>query len=234
MKKHLTLMNFFDPYDVANNQPLILRELKWIINKLGETPSNALLISYAYAGIDFKKFFNEISAILAQAGINTLTDIASDDPEKLMSKAEMIIVCGGDINQLVNKLEQIKTPSFDPYDSVRKLVESGIPYVAWNEGCDLSSAFSFKPGPHPSKIGFKVSPYPLICGFISGTGSKKEIENFLLNNPDVCRVICQAKPPSGDSSTVRLEDVGSGLIDSIMDPSIVKTMVILNGKLCEI
>jgi hypothetical protein len=234
MKKYLSLMNFIDSYKVADNEPFVLSELKWIINKLGKTPSNALLISYAYAGQDFRKFFVEISEILSKAGINTLTDIASGDPEELITKAEMIIVCGGDINQLISKLDQIKTPSFDPYDSIRKFVESGIPYVAWNEGCELSSAFSFKPGPHPRKIGFKVSPYPLICGFISGTGIKKEIENLLLNNPEVCRVICQAKPPSGNSSTVRLEDVGSGLIDSISDPATVKTMIIVNGKLCEI
>jgi hypothetical protein len=234
MKKNLTLMNFIDAYKVVDNETFFLSELKWIINNYGKTPSNALLVSYAYAGKDFKSFFNEISSILSKAGISNLIDIASGDPQKLISKAEMIIVCGGNITQLIEKLKDIAIQPFDPYESIKKVVDNGIPYVAWNEGCELSSAFSFKPGPHPRKIGFKVSPYPIICDFTGDPGSKKEVESFLLTHPEVCRVICQAKPPSGSSSTVRLEDVGSGLIDSISDPATVKTMIIVNGTLLEI
>lgn len=210
-------MNFQDSYDVAARSQLILSELEWLFSKSGKHPADALFISYAYKGPDFPSYFQELSDIFSKAGIK-LTDIASGDPAGLIASTEMIVIGGGDIAALINKMNSLITATFNPYTAIKDRIAGGIFYMGWNEGSSIVSPMYLAPpaGSVPNGIG--ASPFQIVCHYVNSAQNKNSIFNFLKSNPGIKKVIAQVDQLTPDGTSVRLEDSGAGMIDTSTKP----------------
>lgn len=221
MNKIISLMSFVDSYKVADNEKLFSTELNWIISKVRQTPARALFISYAYNDNNPNDYFKEVSDIVARTGISQVTDItsaANGTAVDLISGADLFIVGGGDILMLKRSLDLLTDKNFNPYRTIRKMVENGIPYIAWNEGSEIISNVYFKPPDQIVDIGLGLSKNQVICNYSDNSANNTGIEDFLLDHPVVEKVICIVNKPQ-TKPVVRLEEVGGGLIDSTPDNS---------------
>jgi len=231
--KALTLMNFQDSYRVSLRGKLFQDEMNWVFLKTGIHPSDALFISYAYKGDNYPAYFQGVTDIFAKAGIK-LNDIASGDPAALIATAKVIVVGGGDIATFMNKMNGLITPAFNPYIAIKNKVEGGVPYIGWNEGSGIISPKYFVPPSNSLLTGINVSPFQIVGNYVSSAANKKAIFDFLVANPAIKKVICQVDRPGGDGTSVRLEESGSGMIDSPTAPfPTVINYKIVNGVLIE-
>jgi hypothetical protein len=232
MQKNMTLMNFVRGYDVTGHENFIKDELNWALSKVNTKLTHALFIPYAYDGTDYDTYFHEISLIFNDIRMK-LVDIRDGDSAELLKEAHMIIVCGGDIMLLKKSLDQIMVDGVDAYSFIRKIVENGVPYMGWNEGSEISSKVYFKPPADAQPFGFGLSPYQIICNFVESPSSSTAIANFLQSQSDIRRVIYQVARPK-TRSTIRLEEAGSAMLDSISgDPSLVKCYELVDGQVVE-
>jgi len=229
--KVMSLMNFTDSYTVKTRALLFQNELNWLSAKAGSNPSHALFISYAYKGNSYPDFFRAIEDIFAQAGV-ILTDIASGDPASLIATAETLVVCGGDITALMNKLTSLITPVFNPFNALKDRVNSGIPYMGWNEGSAIISPKFFLPPANTLSPGIDASPFQIITNYKNPAQNRNNIKNYLQANSFISKAICMVDRQDGTS--VRLEESGSGMLDSATAPyPLVIRYKLVNGNLEE-
>jgi hypothetical protein len=230
-KKAMSLMNFADSYLVKTRALLFQNEINWISAKTGSKPSKALFIPYAYKGSNYPGFLYDVSNICAKAGVN-LTDITTGDPASLIASAEAFVVCGGDITALINKLTSLITTDFNPFNALKERVNCGVPYIGWNEGSAIISPKFFGP---PSTIispGINTCPFQIITNYKDPAQNRIHIKNYLLANPFISKAI--SLTDVNDGSTVRLEESGSGILDSSPSPyPLVIRYKIVNGNLEE-
>jgi hypothetical protein len=216
--KAMTLMNFEDSYDVSLRNQLFQDELDWVFFKSGFRPSEALFISYAYKGGDYPAYFNEVSTVFAQAEI-MLTDITSGNPAVQIANAKTIVFGGGDYTVLINKMNSLITPTFNPYLAIKNRLETGIPYIGWNEGSSIISPTYFTPPASAIQNSINGCPFQIICNYLDSPQNRASIFDFLVDRPAIKKVITQeidqARP---DGSSVRLEESGAGMIDSATAP----------------
>jgi hypothetical protein len=231
IKIALSLMNFPDSYTVKTRALIFQNELNWIASKTGKMPSSALFISYAYKGSNYNGFFLDTAAIFAKAGVK-LVDITSGDPAALIMSAEAIVTCGGDITALMSKLNSLVTPAFNPFLAIRDRILGGTPYIGWNEGSALISPKYFMP---PSTIipqGINAFPIQIITNYKDPVQNRLNIKNYLITNPFISKAI--AMTDVADGSSTRLEESGSGIIDSstLPFPQVIRYKIV-NGNLEE-
>lgn len=229
--KAMSLMNFADSYSVKTRALLFQKELNWISSKTGGMPSQAIFIPYAYKGSNYAVFFNEVEQIFAQANV-ILTDIASGDPATLIAGAKAFVVCGGDITALINKLTGLVNPAFNPFDAIKDRINSGIPYIGWNEGSAIISPKYFAPPATLVSSGINACPIQIINNYKDPVQNRNYVKSYLLANPFIIKAIAQTDVQDGGS--VRLEDTGAGIIDSATVPyPFVIRYQIVNGNLDE-
>lgn len=226
-------MSFQDSYNVSAKDPLFQSELNWIFLKTGVKPTDALFISYAYKGTNYPAYFKQVSDIFKKTGI-TLTDITSGDPSGLIASAKLIVVGGGDIATFLSRMDSLITPVFNPYIAIKTRIDSGIPYIGWNEGSAVVSPKYFVPPASALNQGINGSPFEILCNYTNSAQKKVAIFNFLNANPAVIKVIAEVDQLKPDGTSVRLEETGSGMIDSGNAPfPIIIRFKIVNGVLVE-
>lgn len=224
-------MNFPDSYKVAAMERLIYTELDWVFLKSGARPPDALFVSYAYKGSDYPAYFREVYNVFDKAGINLIDLAASHDPAALIASAKAIVVGGGDITTFINKMSSL---NFDAYLAIKNRIESGIPYIGWNEGSGIISPKYFSPPLNAIPAGINASPFQIVCHYLNSALNRKSIFDFLIANPVIKQAICQVDRPDPDGSSIRLEEAGSGMIDSATAPfPTVIRYKIVNGQLQE-
>jgi len=229
--KTLTLMSFQDSYSVTQRDSLFQKELNWLFLKTGIHPVEALFISYAYNGVNYPAFFQQVYSTFTKAGI-TLIDITSGDPASLIGSAKMIVICGGDTKSLLDKLNSLITATFNPYTAIKNRIYAGIPFIGWNQGSSIVSPKYFAPPSSLLSTAIEVSPFQIICGYPNDPQSDAAILNFLNTNASIKKVIGQPATAVKDESSVRLEETGGGMIDSTTSPyPIVIHYTAVGGKL---
>jgi len=229
--KVLTLMNFKDSYIVSTRDQLFQDELDWVLLRIGTRPSEALFISYAYKGTNYPLYFNDLSNIFTAKGIR-LTDITSGNPANLIAASQIIVVGGGDITTFLNKMNSLITPSFNPFEAIKNRVDSGVPYIGWNEGSAVISPKFFEPPSNILSPGINASPFQIISNYKDPAQSRNYIKNYLQANPSINKAICLVNRPDG--SSVRLEDSGGGILSIPTEPyPYIINYKIVNGNLQE-
>jgi hypothetical protein len=229
--KVISLMNFADSYTVKTRAQLFQNELNWISAKTGRMPSQALFIPYAYKGGNYPGFFRDVADIFSLSGVR-LTDITTGDPAGLIAAAEAIVVCGGDITALINKLKSLITPAFNPFNTLKDRINSGIPYIGWNEGSAIISPKYFGAPSTLLSPGINACPFQIITNYKDPSQNRNSVKNYLLTNTFISKAI--AMTDVYDGSSVRLEESGSGMIDNATVPyPLVITYKIVNGNLEE-
>lgn len=227
----MSLMNFADSYALKTRTTLFQNEFSWIVSKTGRVTSQALFIPYAYKGSNYPGFFNDASAIFGQAGIK-LTDITSGDPATLIANAEAIVACGGDVMTLINKLNSMVTGTFNPFNALKNRINAGVPYIGWNEGSAIISPKFFGPPSNVLSPGINASPFQIINNYKDPAQNRTYIKSYLQANSFISKAICQIDQMDG--TTVRLEESGSGMIDSATAPyPLVIRYKIVDGNLEE-
>lgn len=231
--KIFTLMNFQDSYSLTTRNQLFLNELNWMAGKVS-LPANALFIPYAYAGTNYSTFFNQVVSVFSQANI-TITDINSGNPQALLNAANMIVMCGGSYSSFKAKMDQLKAGGFDAYAAIKARTDSGVPCMGWNQGSGAVSPYLFTPPSQPIGSGINGSfPFQIITNYTNNQTNRDAIKTLLLASPNITQAICQVNSPGGDGTSVRLEETGSGMLDSGTAPyPIIIHYRIVGGQLIE-
>lgn len=232
--KFLALMDFKDSYDLTSNETLFQRELKWLSDKTGKPPADALFISYAFNGPDYDAYFNKAKSIFAKSGIK-LIDITSGDPAAMISAAQLIVVGGGDIMKFINIMNGLRNSGFDPYLAIRKRIEAGIPYLGWNEGSSIVSVRFFSPPSVIIQEGIGGTLVQMITKFQNTNAlCRPAIENYLKNNPLIKLVIAETDTLNPDGKSTRLEESGTAILDTVspLYPGVIR-FELKDGKLTE-
>jgi len=230
--KILSLMRFQDSYLISPRGMLFENELKWVFQKTGSKPEEALFISYAYLGNDYPAYFSQVSDIFKKQGVK-LTDITSGNPEELIANARFIVIGGGDIGTFYKKMDSLITPAFNPYLAILDSVQHGVPYMGWNEGSGVISPKYFMPPANALLAGINGSPFEIICNYPDSPQSDAAILNFLLTNTTIPEVAGQPQTSgSGNEGSVRLEETGGGIIltPTVPFPFVIRYKVV-NGVL---
>jgi peptidase E len=229
--KVMTLMNFQDSNDVSARVQLFQDELDWVFLKTGTLASEALFIPYAYKGTNYTSYFKDLSYIFSTKGIK-LTDITSGNPANLIAAAQIIVIGGGDITTFLSKMNSLVTPVFNPYTAIKSRVDTGIPYIGWNEGSAVCSPKYFNPPSTVLSPGINASPFQIVTNYTNPAQSRNDIKNYLQANPSISKAICLVNRPDG--SSVRLEDSGGGILSIPSDPyPYIINYEIVNGNLQE-
>jgi hypothetical protein len=231
VKRALSLLRIVKSYQVAPREALFLDEINWLVQKTVTAPHEALFISYAYKGPDYPAFFKEVSDIFDKAGIK-LVDITSGPPDALIKTAKFIVIGGGDIATFMYKMNNLITPTFNPYTAIFDKIKAGTPYLGWNEGSGIVSPKFFQPPANAFTPAIHAIPFQVICNYADSPQNDDTILNYLLNNPTVPDVIGQPDNSNKDGSAVRLEETGGGIIRTPSDPfPVVIDYKVVNGNL---
>jgi peptidase E len=221
--RFLSLMDFFDGYNVSLKKDFILAELDWLFTKTAN-PQKALLVSYAYKGADFTSFFTDLKVIFDAKGIQ-LTDIndkIAGTPKDLVNNAKMFVFCGGELASLISGLNALKASGFDPYPVIKNKIETGVPYLGWNEGSVITSALEYAFPNNPIQSALKCVPYELIRNYTNNDNtSANPIKQFLTQNTGIKMAFAMVDRVKEDKSSVRLEESGGGLLYSIINKPLV-------------
>ncbi len=203
----LSLTDFDSNENILLYEKFLKNEIAWLFNE--PYPPEVLFIPHAYNGNFYNTYVQRVRGIFRDLGMN-VTLITAGDPVQLIRSAYGIIVGGGDLSRLLTGIAGY-------LDVLKEKIQSGTPYLGWNEGSVAASPYYVVPSIIP------VSPRcigaigkQIYCHYVDTTENRIEIENFLINHagdtPPVTEVVCTKVTPGG--SGIRLEDDGSTLLDS--------------------
>jgi hypothetical protein len=158
----------------------------------------------------FNTYIQQIKRIFNKIGIKTIRLLSDDDPKTLIQQASGIVIGGGDLSALL-------TGIVNYLDDLNARIQSGVPFLAWNEGSVAASPYYLLPPNIPvSSRCIGAIDKQIYCHYADSTANRNEITNFFINHlgeqPPIEQVICTKITPGG--SGVRLEDTGSGLLYS--------------------
>ncbi len=96
-------------------------------------PTKAVFIPYAGVTIAWDEYFNRVSGILKQTGIELSSIHHFENTIEAINNAEMIIVGGGNTFNLLKTIQD--NGLIEP---IRKKVLAGTPYIGWSAGSNLT------------------------------------------------------------------------------------------------
>ncbi len=209
----LSLTDFDSNENILLYKKFLKNEVTWLFNK--KYPAEVLFIPHGYDGNYYNTYVQRVLEIFRELGINVRL-MTAGDPVQLIRNAYGIVVGGGDLSKLLIGIA-------DYLDILKEKIQSGTPYLGWNEGSVAASPYYVVPPIIP------VSPRCIgaigkqfYCHYVDTTENRNEIENFLINHanevPPVTEVVCTKVKPGG--SGIRLEDDGSALLDSCIPGTI--------------
>lgn len=203
----LSLTDFDSNENISLYEKMLETEIMWLFNK--NYPSEVLFIPHAYDGNYYNTYIQKVRGIFQTFGMN-VTLLTSGDPYQLIKNAKGIVIGGGDLSKLL-------TGIVDYLDILKEKIQTGIPYLGWNEGSVAVSPYYVVPPIVPASsrcIGAITKE--IYCHYVDTTENRLEIDNFFANHageqPPVTEMICLKVKPGG--SGIRLEDDGSALLDS--------------------
>jgi len=209
----LSLTDFDSNENILLYKKFLKNEIAWLFNQ--NYPPGVLFIPHAYNGNYYNTYVQRVRGIFQDLGMN-VTLMTSGDPYQLIKYADGIVVGGGDLSKLLTGIT-------DYLDILKDKIQSGTPYLGWNEGSVAASPYYVVPPIIPASprcigaIGKQI-----YCHYVDTTENRIEIENFLINHagetPPVTEVVCTKVTPGG--SGIRLEDDGSALLDSCIPGTI--------------
>jgi hypothetical protein len=203
----LSLTDFDSNENLHLYNELLTTEIKWLFK--GKYPADVLFIPYAYDGAYYNTYIKKVRDLFKVFGI-TVRLMTEGDPAELIRTANGIVIGGGDLAKLL-------TGIVNYLDLLKARIQSGVPYLGWNEGSVAASPYYLVPPiiPASSRCIGAINKQ-IYCHYVDTTENRIEIGNFLSNHegeqPPVTEVVCLKIKPGG--SGIRLEDVGSGLVDS--------------------
>jgi hypothetical protein len=213
-------MNIADSYNVSGDSAFISTELSWIVAEKGALPAEAIFIPYAYTGTNYAAFFQSVKGILANFdpshypnGIN-LVDINSGNAQNLITSAKMFVIPGGDIKTFITLLNQLITPTFNPWAVIKSMVINGTPLLAWNEGAALASAKPFTLPSANLTTTFGITTYQIITNYTDSTANELLIKTLLQNNANVPIASAMASTLVAERSVGRIRDAGAGILQT--------------------
>jgi hypothetical protein len=222
VKTIMSLLNIADSYNVSGDSAFFTEELNWMVAETGAPPAEALFITYPYTGPNYGAFFQSVETIFANFdplhypnGIK-LVGIDSGNPESLIKSARMFVIPGGEIKTFITLLNQLITPTFNPWLVIKSMVLSGTPFLAWNEGASLVSPKPFSLPSTDLTTTLGISPYQIITNYTASAANKTLIKTLLQNNPSVQIASGMASTLVAERSKSRLEDKGAGILQTRM------------------
>src|SRR4030042_5389526 len=114
-------------------QSYLQHALPHIKSFLGNDPPEVLFIPYAGVTISFDEFAGLVRDKFQEINIRLTSIHQSNDPEKSINNAKIIVVGGGNTFQLLSLLQ---TNSL--LEPIRKKIQSGIPYIGWSAGANIA------------------------------------------------------------------------------------------------
>jgi dipeptidase E len=100
---------------------------------LGNSPVQALFIPYAGVTISFDEYEAKVQERFAEVGHQIHSIHHASDPIAALEAAEAIVVGGGNTFQLIKMIQE--NGLIEP---VRRKVQSGIPYIGWSAGSNVT------------------------------------------------------------------------------------------------
>lgn len=100
---------------------------------LEDSIKSVLFIPFAGVRFSYDDYAAKVSARFADWGYNLESIHASLEPQKALSRAEAIVVGGGNTFQLLHSLRRNGL-----LDAIRARVEDGTPYIGWSAGANLA------------------------------------------------------------------------------------------------
>ena len=162
---------------------------------LGNDPPEVLFIPYAGVTISFDEFAGLVRDKFQEINIRLTSIHQSNDPEKSINNAKIIVVGGGNTFQLLSLLQ---TNSL--LEPIRKKIQSGIPYIGWSAGaniaCPTIRTTNDMPIVQPDSfdalnlVPFQINPHYLDKNPDGHAGETREMRilEFLELNPEITAV----------------------------------------------
>ena len=159
---------------------------------LGNTPVTAIFIPYAAVTFSFDEYEKKVSERFAEIGHKIISIHRFKDPAEAITKAEAIVVGGGNTWNLLKTIRENKLIGV-----VRDKVLSGTPYIGWSAGsniaCPTIRTTNDMPITEPDSfssfglVPFQINPHYLDANPAGHAGETREqrIEEFIEINPDV-------------------------------------------------
>ncbi len=114
----------------AQNESFLQNSIFEIENIIQEC-SSICFVPYAAVTLSFDQYFDKFKSALAH--LNIRIESAHSSPEAL-EHAETICVGGGNTFALIDRLQKS-----GEIETIRKRVESGIPYIGWSAGSNIAA-----------------------------------------------------------------------------------------------
>ena len=176
-------------------QSYLQHALPHIKSFLGNDPPEVLFIPYAGVTISFDEFAGLVRDKFQEINIRLTSIHQSNDPEKSINNAKIIVVGGGNTFQLLSLLQ---TNSL--LEPIRKKIQSGIPYIGWSAGaniaCPTIRTTNDMPIVQPDSfdalnlVPFQINPHYLDKNPDGHAGETREMRilEFLELNPEITAV----------------------------------------------
>lgn len=94
----------------------------------------AIFVPFAGVTISWDDYYSQVAEKLMKVGVHLNSLHNEKDKMKALQKAELIIVGGGNTFNLLKTLQE-----YNLLDQIRNQVKSGIPYIGWSAGSNLTS-----------------------------------------------------------------------------------------------
>ena len=106
---------------------------KSIQSFLGDTDDNIVFIPFAGVRISWDEYTDKVNESLREVGILVHGIHRSSDPIDMISKAEAIVVGGGNSFQLLHLLYE-----YELLEVIKSKVSEGVPYIGWSAGSNVA------------------------------------------------------------------------------------------------
>jgi dipeptidase E len=190
MKSNMNLLLFSNSTNAG--EEYLSYTLPYIRNFIGNNAVKALFIPYAGVSITWDEYFGMVHNQLVKVGIELNSIHKEKNPVAAIEKTELIIIGGGNTFNLLKTIQEK-----DLIPVIQKAVYSGIPYIGWSAGSNLTCptirTTNDMPIVEPENfealglIPFQINPHYLDANPDGHAGETREmrIEEFLIANQEM-------------------------------------------------
>jgi peptidase E len=212
MSNKMSLINLDANYGLSVFSDFIRGEMIWLYK--GSLPKEVLFIPFAYNGTLYNSYIQDVKNLFGQWGVSVRL-INNDEAPMLIDNASGIVMGGGDLTKFL-------TGVIGYMNLLKKVLVSGKPCLAWNEGGVAVSPAYVVPSVIPiSSKCIGATKYQVYTHYLDSPANRLEIKNFLINHkndvPPIQEVVCLVDSPGG--SGIRLEDDNVGLVYGQTNPT---------------